>query len=81
MTEHIMESFHFLDADQKASLLKELLTKETKAALRKQKKAEYMKKYMVSYYRINDDYAATVRQKGKEAYQKKKAANENNSGV
>jgi len=57
-------------------LLKELLTKETKAALRKQKKAEYMKEYMTSYYRKNDEYAALVRQKGKDAYQKKKAANE-----
>ena len=35
-----------------------------------------MKEYMTSYYRKNDEYAALVRQKGKDAYQKKKAANE-----
>jgi hypothetical protein len=81
MTENIMESFKCLDAAQQASLLKELLTKETKTTLRKQKKAQYMKQYMASYYRKNDEYAATVRQKGKDAYQKKKLANENNSGV
>jgi hypothetical protein len=72
MNENIVESFKSLDTAQQASLLKELLTPDAKKTLRKAKKAEYMKRYMAGYYRAHDDYAATVRQKGKEAYQKKK---------
>ena len=75
MTENIIESFKCLDATQQASLLKQLMTKEVKKNLRKEKKAAYMKEYMASYYRKKPEYAAVVRQKGIDAYKKKKEAN------
>ena len=72
MTEQVLESFKCLDATQQASLLKEILTKETKAALRKQKKNEYMKAYMVKYYHSHDEYATRVRERVLNTYKKKR---------
>lgn len=75
MTEQVLESFKSLDATQQASLLKEILTEETKAALRKQKKNEYMKAYMVKYYHSHDEYATRVRQRTLNTYRKKMEEN------
>ena len=72
MTEQVLESFKSLDTTQQTSLLKEILTKETKAALRKQKKNEYMKEYMVKYYHSHDEYATRVRERVLNTYKKKR---------
>lgn len=73
-TIEIIESFKCLETSQQALILKELLNPETKKNIRKQKKAEYMKQYMANYYRTHEEYAATVRQKGRDSYKKNKTA-------
>lgn len=79
-TIEIIESFKCLGASQQAEILKELLNPEAKKTIRKQKKAEYMKQYMAKYYRTHEDYAATVRQKGRDSYKKNKLAKNDQGG-